>query len=158
MQPPTANRSKNAAIQPDVVLSEEAEVTVVDVKGKVRVVAVEGDDLALRVGRHPIKEDTLVVFHALDSLLLCLTGEVHLVVHIKQCIVRAMWVNLVFRRVTCTDLNGEDGCIPDQERFDLEGLAEGSSLVHGAHRCGLICVDVLSQLLSEGKNSYSCRY
>lgn len=87
MQPPTANRSKNAAIQPDVLLGEEAEVTVVDVKGKVCVVAVEGDDLALRVGRHPVKEDTLVVFHALDSLLLCLTGEVHLVVHSKQCIV-----------------------------------------------------------------------
>lgn len=64
-----------------------------------------------------------------------------------------MRVNLVFRGRTCTDLNGEDGCIPDQKRFDLEGLAEGSSLVHGTHRCGLICIDVLSQLLSEGKNS-----
>lgn len=49
----------------------------------------------------------------------------------------------------CTDLDGEDGSISDQKRFDLEGLAEGSSLVHGTHCCCLICVNVLSQLLSE---------
>lgn len=47
-----------------------------------------------------------------------------------------------------TDLNGEDGSVSDQKRFDLEGLAEGSSLVHGTHGRCLICVDVLSQLLS----------
>lgn len=51
----------------------------------------------------------------------------------------------------CTDLNGEDGSISDQKRFDLEGLAEGSGLVHGSHCCRLICVNVLSQLLSEIK-------
>lgn len=51
-----------------------------------------------------------------------------------------------------TDLNGEDGCVSDEERFDLEGLAEGSSLVHGAHSCCLICIYVLPQLLSAQKN------
>lgn len=55
--------------------------------------------------------------------------------------------------MTCTHLNGEDSCVSDQERFDLEGLAEGSSLVHGAHSCCLICIDVLPQLLSEWKNT-----
>lgn len=64
---------------------------------------------------------------------------------------RTVPFNLVVTAMTCTNLNGEDGCIPDQKRFDLEGLAEGSSLVHGAHRCRLVCIDVLSQLLSEVK-------
>lgn len=71
---------RKPASSPDVLLRQEAEVTVVDVEAKVRVVAVESDDLALRVGRHPVKEDTLVVLHRLDSLLLLrLTGKVHLV-------------------------------------------------------------------------------
>lgn len=55
--------------------------------------------------------------------------------------------------MTYTDLNGEHSCISDQERFDLEGLAEGSSLVHGAHSCCLICIDVLPQLLSARKTT-----
>lgn len=58
----------------------------------------------------------------------------------------------VLSGVACTDLDGEDGCISDQERFDLEGLAEGSGLVHGAHGSCLICIDVLPQLLSGMKN------
>lgn len=61
--------------------------------------------------------------------------------------------------MTCTDLNGEDSCISDQERFDLEGLAEGSSLIHGAHGCCLICIDILPQLFSAWKiHNYNCRY
>lgn len=56
---------------------------------------------------------------------------------------------------SCTDLNGEDGCVSDDERFDLEGLAEGGGLVHGAHRRCLICVDVLPQLLSAQKQIHS---
>lgn len=66
-------------------------------------------------------------------------------------IVAAVRFNLAVSGMTCTNLNGEDGCIPDQKRFDLEGLAEGSSLVHGSHRCRLVRIDVLSQLLSEVK-------
>lgn len=55
--------------------------------------------------------------------------------------------------MTCANLNGEDGCIPDQKRFDLEGLAEGGGLVHSAHGGCLVCIDVLSQLLSEVTNN-----
>lgn len=54
-----------------------------------------------------------------------------------------------------TDLNGEDGRISDEERFDLEGLAEGSGLVHGAHCCRLICIYVLPQLLPAQKKKKS---
>lgn len=79
MQKGKSLKKKKPAVSPDVLLREEAEVTIVDVKSKICVVTIEGDDLALRVGRHPIKQDTLVVFYRLDPLLLCLTGEVHLV-------------------------------------------------------------------------------
>lgn len=67
-----------AANQPEVILTEEAEVAVVDVESKVTVVAVECDDLALRIGRHPLEEDTLVVFKGFDPLFLRLAGELHL--------------------------------------------------------------------------------
>lgn len=69
---------KLAAIQPDVVLTQEAEVAVVDVESKVSIVAVEGNDLALRVRRHPLEEDTFVAFQGFDPLFLHLPGELHL--------------------------------------------------------------------------------
>lgn len=72
-------------------------------------------------------------------------------------IVAKLSAKLLFKfvpsRTACTDLNGEDSCVSDQERFDLEGLAEGSSLVHGAHGCCLVCIDVFPQLLSAQKNT-----
>lgn len=52
-----------------------------------------------------------------------------------------------------SDLNGEDGRIPDQERFDLEGFAEGRRLVHGPQRRRLVGVDVLPQLLPASKTT-----
>lgn len=69
---------KQAAFQPDVILTQEAEVAVVDVESKVVAVAVECNDLALGVGRHPLEEDTFVVFQGFDPLFLSLTGELHL--------------------------------------------------------------------------------
>lgn len=68
-----------AAIQPEVFLGQEAEVPVVDVEREVVAVAVECNDLALGVGCHPLKEDTFVVLHGFGPLLLCLSGELHLV-------------------------------------------------------------------------------
>ena len=69
---------KQAADQPEVLLTQEAQVAVVDVEIKVVAVAVERNDLALGVGRHPLEEDPLVVFQGFDPLLLRLTGELHL--------------------------------------------------------------------------------
>lgn len=63
------------------------------------------------------------------------------------------YLNLSPAAITCTDLNGEDSCVSHQERLDLEGLAEGSSLVHSTHSCCLIRIDVLPQLLSAQKNT-----
>lgn len=80
---------QRAAIQPDVFLTEEAQVTVVDAERKVCVVTVEGNDLALRVSRHPVKEDTFVVFHSFYSILICLTGEIHLMEGNHACLVLA---------------------------------------------------------------------
>lgn len=57
------------------------------------------------------------------------------------------------RWVSCTDLNGEDSCVSDQERFHLESLAEGGGLVHCSHRRCLICINVLPQLVSAQKSS-----
>ena len=60
-------------------MAQEAEVSIVDVKGKVISVAVEGDDLALGVGGHPLEQDTLVVFQAPGAILILrLPGELHL--------------------------------------------------------------------------------
>lgn len=65
---------------PEVFLAEEAHVPVVDVELEVVGVAVEGDDLALRVRRHPLEQDALVVFDTLHTLLILLriAGELHL--------------------------------------------------------------------------------
>lgn len=60
------------------MLTEEAEVAVVDVESKVSAVAVERDDLALGVGRHPLEEDALVVFVDFQPLFLRLSCELHL--------------------------------------------------------------------------------
>lgn len=79
---------KAAADQPEIVLAQEAEVAIVNVESKVIVVAVECDDLALWVGRHPLEEDALVVFQGFDPLfLLCFPAELHLMeqmIH-RQC-------------------------------------------------------------------------
>lgn len=69
---------KQAAIQPEVFLCQEAEVAVVDVESKVVTVTVECNDFALGIGRHPLEEDTFVVFHIFGPFFLRLTGKLHL--------------------------------------------------------------------------------
>lgn len=97
------------------------------------------------------------MFHRLDSLLLRLPGEVHLERTSRAAGLRGSDRPRPWRRGASTDLDGEDGGVSDQERFDLEGLAEGSRLVHGAHGSGLVGVDVLCQLLSGIKNKPSLK-
>lgn len=165
-------------MSPDVVLTQEAEVAVVDVEGEVVAVTVEGDDFALGIRRHPLEEDPLVALQGFDALFLSLAGELHLrggahgwrqhgglssealQQHITGTSSHQSEVAPVTgdprSSQTRTDLDGEDGGVPDQEGLDLKGLAEGGSLVHGAHGCGLVGVDVLPQLLP-AQRQFLCR-
>lgn len=70
---------KQAVIQPDVILTQEAEVAVVDVESEVIAVAVKCNDLALGVGRHPLEEDPFIVFQCFYTFFLSLAGELNLV-------------------------------------------------------------------------------
>lgn len=69
---------KKAAVPPEVVVTQEAEVAVVDGESKVIVVPVERNDFALRVGCHPLEENPSVLFQVFDSIFLHLTGKLHL--------------------------------------------------------------------------------
>lgn len=159
------NRIKRTGkvVQPDVLLTEEVQVAVVDVESKVVGVAVEGDDFALRVGRHPLEEDAFAVLESFGAVFLRLTVELHL----KNMPIR-LWPELRYYRtffkatsfiqvgVSSTDQNGEDSSVSDEEGFHLEGLAESSCLVHSSHGRCLVCVDVLAELLSvQGKTRVS---
>lgn len=74
----TKKALKQAGIQPEVILTQEAEVAVVDVESKVIVVAVECNDLTLGVWSHSLEKYPFVMFYSFDSIFLCLTSELHL--------------------------------------------------------------------------------
>lgn len=73
-----ARTKETKSSKPDVLLTEEVQVAVVDVESKVVGVAVEGDDFALGVGRHPLEEDAFAVLESFDALFLHLAVELHL--------------------------------------------------------------------------------
>lgn len=62
-----------------IILAEEAEVSIVDVENEIISVTIEGDDFALRIWRHPLKQNALVVFDSLGAFLfISLTAKFHL--------------------------------------------------------------------------------
>lgn len=69
----------------------------------------------------------------------------------RYCLEENSWLNC-YKSCFSTDLDGEDCCVSDQERFDFESLAESSSLVHSTHCCCLVSIDVFPQLLSVDKH------
>lgn len=62
-----------------ILLAEEAEVSVVNVENEVIGVTVEGDDFALGIWRHPLKQNALVVLDSLRTFIfISLTAKFHL--------------------------------------------------------------------------------
>ena len=77
--PPSLEPSPCPTPSPKILRPQEAQVTIVDVEVEVMVVAVKGNDFALRVGPHPAEEDALIVLQAAHSrLLFHFPRELHL--------------------------------------------------------------------------------
>lgn len=92
---------KQAAIPPKILLTQEAEVAIVDVEIEVIAVAVECNDLALGVGCHPLEKYPFVMFHSLDAIFLCFTGELHLMESDNVVMLICLMLN-IYLYIYCT--------------------------------------------------------
>lgn len=62
-----------------IILAEEAEVSIVNVENEVISITIEGDDFALGIWRHPLKQNALVVLDSLGTFLfVSLAAKFHL--------------------------------------------------------------------------------